>query len=500
MRRSFLFWLVLGLGLRLVLVSQPPVEDNSWIRQTQTADAIQNWVHAGHPSWDAGVSWRGDSGARLAQELPLYNLLVYLGATAEIPLNAAGRLTSALLWALGFLLLQEIWRRWLDVRETFWANLLFVLSPASIAFGQAIMPEMLVQLLGLGLILLMFRYNRKPCLLGWWSIVTVGVLGALIKLPGFTQYYLILGVMLFSRDRWKVFAQLRVWAGGILTLAALWLWGRYTQSVNSVFFPDWTASANLQGFLGRWEDRLESVYWIRLLFYLFVLVGTPAAWLAAFLGGTNMAKGWLKLPLLTPWLVGLGMMILVWGPRTCMGHAYYCLPFLVPICALFGKSAGFFLGQKNRPSWLAPGLAAAVLLGSLPMTAYLLRPDATLRETATWMQKNIPQGDLVIIKANHSAYTTEYPELPGFSYLSGRQTWIWTRFLGSQERQRALETSSWIVETLPAGHQVWWERVRQAIKGHHRPMEDISELLRQSDARLVHESNRFRAFRIGPGR
>ena len=151
MRGSILIWLGLGLGLRLILLFQPPVEDNSWIRQTQTADAIQSWMNAGKPSWDAGASWRGDTGARLAQELPLYNLLVYLGARAGVSLNVAGRLTSDLLWGAGFLLLQAIWRRWLNERETFWANLLFVFSPISIAFGQAIMPEMLVQLLGLGL-------------------------------------------------------------------------------------------------------------------------------------------------------------------------------------------------------------------------------------------------------------------------------------------------------------------------------------------------------------
>jgi hypothetical protein len=268
--------------------------------------------------------------------------------------------------------------------------------------------------------------------------------------------------------------------------------------VNSEYFPEWTASANLQGFLGRWEDRLEPVYWVRLFFYLFVLVGTPAAWLSILLGGTSAARGWVKLPLLAPWLAGLGMMVLLWGPRTCMGHAYYCLPFLIPLCALFGKSAGFVLGQKNGPSWLAPGLAGAVLLGCLPMTAYLLRPDATLRDTAEWMQRNIPQGDLVILKANHSAYTREYPELPGFSYLSGRHTWIWTPFLSSQEKRRALATGRWIVETLPPDKEAWWENIRKTIKGHQRPVEDISGLIQETGATVVYQAPGFRALSIPP--
>jgi hypothetical protein len=33
-----------GISLRLILVGQPPVEDNSWIRQMQTADAFASWV------------------------------------------------------------------------------------------------------------------------------------------------------------------------------------------------------------------------------------------------------------------------------------------------------------------------------------------------------------------------------------------------------------------------------------------------------------------------
>jgi len=500
MRVHALLWLACGVFLRLLWLGQPPVEDNSWIRQTQTADAIQSWVEAGHPSWDAGVSWRGDTGARLVQELPLYNLLVYGAKVAGIPLNAAGRLLSAVLWGVGFLLVQKIWQRWLNPRETFWANLLFVLSPGSIAFGQAIMPEMLVQLLGIGFVVLLFRYRDQPSLALWWGIVAVGILGVLVKLPGFSHYYLLLACGLVQAHGAKGLISPRVWLGAGFTLAALWIWSRYTQSVNAAFFPEWTARANLQGFLGRWEDRFQPVYWVRLFFYLLVLVGTPAAWLTMLFGRGGWTRDGWNAPLLVAWLGGLGLMVLVWGPRTCMGHAYYCLPFLAPTCAIFGKSAGSVLTQGSRPAWLAFLLAAGILAGCLPMAAYLLRPDSTLRETADWMQTNIPPTDLVIIKANHSDYTREYPELPGFSYLSGRKVWIWTPHLAPKERERAVQTSRWIVETRPLYQLVWWERVREKIKGHQREPEDITPLLAQQKAILKHQTPRFRVFQTSQGR
>jgi hypothetical protein len=130
------------------------------------------------------------------------------------------------------------------------------------------------------------------------------------------------------------------------------------------------------------------------------------------------------------------------------------------------------------------------------MAAYLMRPDKTLRETTLWMRKNIPAGDLVIIKANHSVYTREYPQLPGFSYLSGRRTWIWGPYLSDAERARALETSRWLVETLPPSEASWWENVRKQIKGHERPVEDIVGLKKTTGAELIKQVEGYQVFRL----
>ena len=290
MNRQAWLWLGLGIGLRLILIGQPPVEDNSWIRQTQTADAIQSWIAQGHPSWDAAVSWRGDTGARLAMELPVYNLIVYGGTILGVCLNVAGRGVSMLLWVASFLIVQQIWKHWLNPKESFWANLLFVFSPLSIAFGQAIMPEMLVLLLTVLLVWACQSYLIRPSLFLWWCIIVLGALGCLIKLPAVSHLYLMIAGVLWFRSGWKGVLGLRVICGALLTLICLWAWSRTTEAVNAAYFPDWSSSANLRGFLGQWQDRLRPVYWVRLGFYLLLFAGTPVAWFMILLRGKTVVK------------------------------------------------------------------------------------------------------------------------------------------------------------------------------------------------------------------
>ena len=177
-----------------------------------------------------------------------------------------------------------------------------------------------------------------------------------------------------------------------------------------------------------------------------------------------------------------------------MAHAYYNLPFLIPVCWAFGKGmdCDFWRFSPVARVWMVAGVLAV----TLPMTAYLLRPDRILAESTKWMKQNIPKGDLVIIKANHSEYTREYPQDPGFSYLSGRGAWIWTKFLPPAEQERAMQTARWIVETLPPQRTSWWESLRKQIKGHERPVEDITELKKTVGAELVAQGDGYRVFRV----
>ena len=95
----------------------------------------------------------------------------------------------------------------------------------------------------------------------------------------------------------------------------------------------------------------------------------------------------------------------------------------LPVCNLI-VYGGAVVGIPFDIACRGVSILLWVIGGCLVMAAYLMRPDGTLREIISCMRENIPAGDLVIIKANHSVYTREYPQLPRVSYLRGRRTWI----------------------------------------------------------------------------
>lgn len=101
---------------------------------------------------------------RYLQELPLYNYLAIAVYHFIGNLDISGKLTSIILWATSFAILQLIWRRLLDRDQSFWANVLFVFGPLEIFCGQAFVPEMLVQSLALVFVLLALRYDENPTL------------------------------------------------------------------------------------------------------------------------------------------------------------------------------------------------------------------------------------------------------------------------------------------------------------------------------------------------
>lgn len=450
LKHSAPWLLALGILLRCVALNQPIV-DAHLLRQTQTAAATQNMMQQGGFPLTANVPWLGDLDTRYLQELPIYNYLAMGLFPLTGKLDPCGKIVSVALWAFGFILLQGLWRRCLPQAAVFWANLVFVLGPLEVFFGQAFMPEMLVQVLGFGFLLATMRYSENPTLPRWIVCAGTGLLGLLVKTPEVSHLFFILAFLIAQREGLSAFRKLRYWIALAIALGALAAWSRYVDSVNSAHVPLWTPHNALREFIGTVQDRLRPKSWMMVVFYLtaFVLPG-PAALAGAWglrVAVRPPAARWLLL-----WLASLVLFFLIWFGNTAPKQSYYNLVAAGPLAGLFGLGAADLLRRPWASRWPRAAFAAfATLLAafSAPGIVYLFQQDRQILAASTWIRDHVPAGRPVICQFNHRVDMMDYPYNAVPAYYSGRPVFIWTKALSEPNRKSALERSGIAVVTLP---------------------------------------------------
>ena len=284
-----LAFLLIGVLLRCVAINQPLIDAHLY-RQCQTADAVRSLLDA--PGWElsARVSWLGDTNSRLVQEFPLYNYLVAGVYRFVGNLDASGKITSILLWVASFVCLQQLWRRLLTSTQAAWANFLFVVSPLSIFFGQAFMPEMLIRLCEFGFLAALLAYAERGCTSHFLIATAAGVIGMVVKAPEFAHLYLVAGVIVFQKEGWSALRRPRYWLMLIGTAACVKGWAHFVDVTNAANFPEWTATASAGSFLGGWRERLSFHPYIKYAGYLAAFALTPAGLLVAVFGGLRVAR------------------------------------------------------------------------------------------------------------------------------------------------------------------------------------------------------------------
>lgn len=488
---SRLTWILLGLGvlLRSVAINQPLI-DAHLFRQTQTADAVRSQLAA--PRWElsAHASWLGDSGARLVQELPVYNFLVVAVHAIVGNLDMSGKIVSVALWAAAFLCLQSIWRRVLTPSQADWANLLFVLSPLSIFFGQAFMPEMLIRLCEFAFLAALLAYLESGRLAVFLIAAVAGAIGMLVKTPEFSHLYIAAGLIVFQREGWSAIRRPRYWVALIATAASLKAWAGFVDATNAPSFPEWAASAAARGFIGSWRDRFALHPYVKYAGYLTAFACTPVGLLITAFGGVRVVRQFRQHPVLVAWGVSLVAFYLFWGPRTAGEHSYYHLPALGLACALFGIGASRcceLAGRWRNLRWsrlTATAIVIGVAATSAAATAYLFRQDRPLYAAAIWVKQNVPKGEWVLFRMNHRS-EMDYGQAPTMSYYAGRDAWVYSRSMREDLKTRALRLSTWAVVIRQPSGEGFTGRLRRLLRGGEAPFipEDMSWL--ENDAGFV---------------
>jgi hypothetical protein len=448
--RSFWLLLLFGILLRSVALNQPLL-DAHLLRQCQTAAATQSLIAQPGLPLSSSIPWLGDDTSRYILELPLYNYLTIGVFHLTGQLDLSGKLVSILLWALSFYLLQAIWRRLLTPQQACWANALFVAAPLSVFYGQTFMPEMLVQVLALGFVVLLLRYEEKPTLSRWTACAAVGLAGLLVKLPEVAHLYLILMFLVWRREGWKGALRPRYLVAALLSVVALKVWGGYVDAVNRADLPEWTSQASLRGFIGPLALRFQARPWIMIGLYLWAFVATGPALLAT-MWGLRVILREKRAGFLALWLLSLVVYYVLWLGNGGAAQSYYNLPALGPICALFGIGLESLLATPLPRRWprLAASTAVVLLVGSVaPVIAYLFRQDRTIYEAALWIRNHTAPEEVVIFRPQHRYDMTDYPFNPVPAYYSGRQTFVWAGAASDPRRDTALAQARHAIVTLP---------------------------------------------------
>jgi len=466
---SFPMLLVLGILVRVPALWHP-VEEGQ--RNAQTACLTAHMMEEGRFRLDPIAMWRGDLKARLAQEFPLYNILVLaLNRLSGVNLDLVGRVVSLTFWGVGFCLLQAVWRKALPEVARPWANLLFIFSPMNWYLSTAFMPESLIQFLSIALILLSLQHASRPSIATAIALVVLAFWGLGIKFPSFVHLGLFLALVLVDRLGWRSLFHPVLLLGGCLILGSLLAWSHWMETVNSTYFPYWTGRENLAGFIMPERSRLSGSFWIPLVAYNFSLIVPLLAlpWMAvglvkAWKGRSDFSsRVWLYL------LTSLGVSWLVWGKGPA-AQSYYNLPNLVCFSAFFGLGMAWMnslpmAASLKMKKWGAVAGAFLLFAWGASGAFYLSQPDTPTLQAAQWVRNHTKSDDLILYQPRHAPAVMDYEHQPLLSHASGRRTWIWTRSTPDWEKERALRSASYLIVTHPPPQPGYFESLRRIFKG-----------------------------------
>ena len=424
----FYFVLIAGIALRCVALNQPLLDAHN-VRQCQTAAATKSLIEQPGFHLSSRIPWAGNFEVYYLQELPLYNYLV-MGLCALLRnLDISGKVVTIALWAVSFVLLQFIWRRFLNQWQTAWANLLFVISPLGVFYGQAFMPEMLVQLTAFTFILLAIRYHERPTLARWIVCAAIGLLGCLLKLPETAHLYIILILLVLAREKGRALIRPRYLIAAALTVAILVLWSHYLDLINTDSLSFGSSRKNLLIFLGTWQSRLQLVPWAMIGAYLAAFVA-PGLGILIMIYGLAVYLRSSRSDFFDLWLLSLTLFYLVWFGNAASSQSYYDLVALAPVCALFGIGMSRLLACSLMKRWRYPAVIIAVLLvliPAIPVYQHLFTQDHQMLAAAQWVRANTKPDDIILFRPNHTSAMIDYQYNPILAYYGKRPTFVWTK-------------------------------------------------------------------------
>jgi hypothetical protein len=407
--------LILSVALRLHHVGKPLSDHHSW-RQTQTAMIAANLYRDGFNLWSPRVDFYctevcSESGL-LVLEFPLYNALVAVLYKVFGLREFAGRLVSIIFSTLAALLLYRLAKRILGPDAALVAAAFFVVSPISVFYGRAFMPESLMLCAGIGALLYFHDWLQDERWSTFGVAVTCALIAFLVKPPmihiGIPMTYMAWakhGRALFRKKAPALFLML------CLVPSTIWL---YHSATSPNLDMGWLLSdINLLR-----DKNLYRIMWERLGREVLTSVGR-ALFIFGLLVGLRRAQE----RVLDVWLGATVLYVLAFGTGNIV-HDYYQLP-LVPIASIYIGKAIAYLPQLPLRRFIWLPLTALLIVAAGAESWRIAKPwygedIPGLYQFAETVKRTVPEGPPIMVS---SSYVSFAPWDPRLLYAFDRKGW-----------------------------------------------------------------------------
>ena len=428
----------LGLGLRLLDIDEPLIDQQAW-RQTDTAAHARNYYQEGYTLLYPRVDWRGQTPGFVETNFPFFPFMVaclygvfgganeWLGRLLAAVFNVAA---GGLLYALARRFYIEPWSARLSV-------LFYLIFPLNLFFGRAFMPEAAMLFFSIAALLTLDRWFESGTRLdGLWAIASAA-LCFLIKIPTLYMGFPLVALA-WGRWGWGFLRRPALWAYLILSLLPAFIWYEHAYGLfqqTGLTFGIFQTSG-----YDKWNHVLllqPDFYW-NLIKRFGHSIFTPLGLLLVLWGlGRGIRAAFRdKERVLYIWFAALILYVLLVPEGNRKLH-YYQLPF-VPVAALFAAKAlnGIWYGMRvSLSARMTTGLVVCALVGCGAYSAWAVqdyrRPGNGLYAyykmclaVGRTIDAKLPQDALLVVGDwDENAGADNRTQSPSLLYYSARKGW-----------------------------------------------------------------------------
>jgi len=340
--RDIRFWIILFFLIRLIGITNPPLDRAHVWRQVSTNMYARNFLEVDNNPFYGRVDMAGDLTGITAKEFPVFNYGIYLLSEIFGFQHWFGRLINLAVSSLGLWFFYLIILAYFNKRTAF-ASTIILAGSIWIVYSRMIIPDTFSTSLVIIGSFYGLRYFREG---KWTDLIWYGLwagLGVLSKIPSIYLLGLFILPFFHRETTWRVRALFLIPSACILIANALWYGYWVPHVVGTYGYTHHSIKSFSLGLSEVLADPMSIAYRI---------YGTALYSYVAFgffvIGLIFMIREKQRLLLYLLAILGfLFALVIIKAGRTFMIHSYYVVPF-VPVMALI---TGFLIA-KVKKQWL----------------------------------------------------------------------------------------------------------------------------------------------------